>query len=471
MTETFEQVNHQDRVERLSIADLVSHFTEMQRQDEAVRRRVGELSKSKKADEERLTQIQEQVAAKERLRAEASQEGMDTSPLDTQIRGLRTEVEKTEAKVAADGLEYEQLSVGMKRRRKPDWFKYKIATLETLNSIGIAEIFTIDDPKQFAFVPAVRSVIRVDLGATAEDVKLRGFKLWIRGIELGCIPTAHSEERYVPEAVPEAIDWMGTQPATDQYGGRGWFRWEEHYRRPDEAEFNPYQLRDEEAGDAVAVFDYSTSRLYLDHAHRVKLIAEFKGVETEVRHEPTGPFDWQHEVICLEELLFELLVAECTELSEGRDVSAISSALPLLQHIRCEVLSRTQKEVAYLATAAPLNSKATFEQIKSDWLRFVQAPWSSEVRGPLAKLKYLSENGERARFWCEEIANHYGFRLRTRDHTWLIGRLFVDTRIGEPKDQPEIEIPMNGYGEPFGYRAGPQAIVGRLRIAVAESSG
>lgn len=34
--------------------------------------------------------------------------------------------------------------------------------------------------------------------------------------------------------------------------------------------------------------------------------------------------------------------------------------------------------------------------------------------------------GERARFWHKAYENHYGFRVRTRDHTWIEGFLFID---------------------------------------------
>jgi hypothetical protein len=43
----------------------------------------------------------------------------------------------------------------------------------------------------------------------------------------------------------------------------------------------------------------------------------------------------------------------------------------------------------------------------------------------LALLKYHSENGEKARFWSGDFEGHYGFRLRTRDHSWIEGDIYI----------------------------------------------
>lgn len=32
---------------------------------------------------------------------------------------------------------------------------------------------------------------------------------------------------------------------------------------------------------------------------------------------------------------------------------------------------------------------------------------------------------ERARFWKREFENHFGFRLRTRDHSWIEGSIYL----------------------------------------------
>jgi len=35
------------------------------------------------------------------------------------------------------------------------------------------------------------------------------------------------------------------------------------------------------------------------------------------------------------------------------------------------------------------------------------------------------KNGEKPRFWSGEFEGQYGFRLRTRDHNWIVGQIYI----------------------------------------------
>ena len=103
-----------------------------------------------------------------------------------------------------------------------------------------------------------------------------------------------------------------------------------------------------------------------------------------------------------------------------------------------------QSQVSELTTPKPIfrpsvesaDTNEIFKRIKSDWEAFLKCPWAKEIQGTLALLKYYVENGERARFWSGEFENLYGFRLRSRDHDWIKGNIFIDVS-GKPASGKE----------------------------------
>jgi hypothetical protein len=57
--------------------------------------------------------------------------------------------------------------------------------------------------------------------------------------------------------------------------------------------------------------------------------------------------------------------------------------------------------------------------------KFIDAPWTAETTGVLANFKYYCEQRERPRFHNLSIDGLYGFRLRTRDHSWISGQIYI----------------------------------------------
>jgi hypothetical protein len=97
----------------------------------------------------------------------------------------------------------------------------------------------------------------------------------------------------------------------------------------------------------------------------------------------------------------------------------------LAEVVRLKALALTASSGPFRPTDIRLTSQEISSRVKDDWNAFISCPWGADVTGALALLKYHAENGEKPRLWCEGHEGHYGFRLRTRDHTWLVGELFV----------------------------------------------
>ncbi|NBV21461.1 MAG: hypothetical protein EBS05_06000 [Proteobacteria bacterium] len=99
---------------------------------------------------------------------------------------------------------------------------------------------------------------------------------------------------------------------------------------------------------------------------------------------------------------------------------------PFFAHARSEAVTHTSSKPLFKESAEVLTSVEIYKCIKDDWDAFVNCPWSKQISGVLALLKYHVENGERVRFWSGDFENQYGLRLRTRDHDWIVGQLFIE---------------------------------------------
>ena len=113
----------------------------------------------------------------------------------------------------------------------------------------------------------------------------------------------------------------------------------------------------------------------------------------------------------------------------------------LMRHMKSVVLAQTTAAPIFVpATTEALTSAAILKVIKADWTAFEAAPWSGKIRGSLALLKYSVENGEKARFWGGQFVGHYGFRLRTRDHDWLVGEVYLANGELQNTEPKEIQV-------------------------------
>jgi len=66
------------------------------------------------------------------------------------------------------------------------------------------------------------------------------------------------------------------------------------------------------------------------------------------------------------------------------------------------------------------------KEIGMYWKAFVSSPWSQAIDSPtVIMLKHLCERGiESPHIWTRDHKGHYGFRVRTRDHSWIIGQIY-----------------------------------------------
>jgi hypothetical protein len=117
-----------------------------------------------------------------------------------------------------------------------------------------------------------------------------------------------------------------------------------------------------------------------------------------------------------------------------------------------------------------LGAEEIAERLQPYWETFVRGPWLPQLNGLLANLKYYCESGERPRFYSGGLKGSYGFRVRTRDHSWILGVVFLlpgkDREAGVEK--AELEIRRGGMDGPeYLFRVGRMCayVEGEERLA------
>jgi hypothetical protein len=129
--------------------------------------------------------------------------------------------------------------------------------------------------------------------------------------------------------------------------------------------------------------------------------------------------DFSHLALSLEDHVEEAL-------SEAGGAIDLSKAYPdceLAESLRVRVIALTAPSLRFASHSTNVTSEEIQKTIKDDWGAFAACPWAEDLTGRLALLKYLVENGERPRFWSGTFEGLYGFRVRTRDHSWITGEI------------------------------------------------
>lgn len=73
-------------------------------------------------------------------------------------------------------------------------------------------------------------------------------------------------------------------------------------------------------------------------------------------------------------------------------------------------------------------------EVGAYWEAFVKAPWEPDVIRDVAMIKHLcSRKIEAPHVWSLPIKGHYGLRVRTRDHDWILAQIYCPPESLSPK--------------------------------------
>ena len=143
--------------------------------------------------------------------------------------------------------------------------------------------------------------------------------------------------------------------------------------------------------------------------------------------------------------------------------------------VPAEITSRRDSAIRQFATTTPVfeprNKRLSMDLIEKEvgmyWKAFIASPWADEINGPaVIMLKHLCERGiETPHIWTLEHKGHYGFRVRTRDHSWIIGKIYCPPSAlsrTSPISEEVVYMPQSSS-----YSAGRIVKVGEAAIYVA----
>jgi hypothetical protein len=138
---------------------------------------------------------------------------------------------------------------------------------------------------------------------------------------------------------------------------------------------------------------------------------------------------------------FQVVESEISSLKEI-DLDKDYPSGSVLEHIRKLVLSSTVpiSEYPFKPATGELSSEEIQKKLNPHWKSFVSGPWRRSMTGHLANLKYYCENGELPRFYSLDLENSFGFRLRTRDHSWIVGKVFLSSGWRDDGDTTHLRL-------------------------------
>lgn len=375
--------------------------------------------------------IDNEIAEEVRFKQDAQRKGLDVSSLDARIRDLHTQREMHQKRI----LELGEVSTPDDLQHLARAAEVDVEVARELERRGIVEASLVDNYGQCVdlldlHIPLPKSDVSGDqFSDTVDTVEV----IWQRA---SSNYSHHREDRKTVLQVSPVRHHPLIAPKSVYC----------------------FQLLNERRKDSRSDRAFSAVYVAKDSA---QIVMKERPAAKERRWESRGkeivPVDLKSLV-----LIEELFQREIE--SEGNTISLVSPPrTPLLKYIHDWILKNTLSEPLFTPCADTRSSAEIESIVESYWRRLAAAPWSSTIEGPLALLKYLVENNERVRFWNKDYNGLYGFRVRTRDHTWLVGECHIPPSSTQNIESEHVNAQIAVWGH-----QGDLAHLGDMLIWVTE---
>lgn len=383
--------------------NIKAHFDEEKQKHEEL------LGKAKSDQKSLLEERARKTEAKLKLVGEAEkkktlvlqneEEGLEVSKLKGKIQELDSQIADANREIERLTKAYEK-KVAVENRS----FEREDLMVSVLKSKYHCEEADVVDSLESAFKELPVAVTELDEAGRPKTCIIS--ITWQNELVLRVKP---SEKHFWKEFRPATLQWLPSAAGKRQF--EGWQQNQEGFRRSS----NHTDKR-------IRVFlDRSTGKFLL--SQQLVWREEVRLRDYPYKEDREFKDEFTDLAVCLNPKLAEFSPAE----NEGLDLDKSYTGNPLLKHARATVIAQTVAKPLFNECVEELASAEIYQRIRNDWDAFTNCPWSDATQGPLALLKYHVENGERVRFWSGSFENQYGFRLRTRDHDWLVGQVFVES--------------------------------------------
>lgn len=148
----------------------------------------------------------------------------------------------------------------------------------------------------------------------------------------------------------------------------------------------------------------------------------------------------------------ELRSLQSINISDGKP-------LPLLGEVIRDVCRKFATDTAgypkFLPGQSRLSEARIHKLVGAYWRAFLDAPWEASIVGSYALLKHRCARGETPNAFSYGTHGHFGFRLRTPDHDWIMGEIYCPPEHFSPTKAPELEVINHPVGQDWLAELGP----------------
>ena len=386
------------------------------------------------------TQLEREKIKKEALLRESEAEELDVTKLKDKIRELDLQIAQADKSVEALKAA-EQQAKGVEQRS----FAREDLMVWVLTNVYRREEATVVDGLDEVCKSLPVEVTQLDSAGRPKQCVIS--IAWQNQFTLSVKP---SDGHFWKSFRPTTLRWLPT--ADEEKSAQGW-------QHPYKDEQTLYRHPKGTTERVAVFFDSRTSQFILSQ----KLEGSGKVIQQ--------AYPYKEEIRSIEDEFADVAVQHGPKLKgfveeeKGElDLTKSYGENPLFAHARSEIASHTSSKPLFKESTDALTSVEIYKTIKDEWDAFVNCPWSKQVSDTLALLKYHVENGERVRFWSGEFENQYGLRLRTRDHDWIVGQLFIERSQKAATAKSTVTIHKASEYETI-------ASLGRLFLIVSRSQG
>lgn len=137
--------------------------------------------------------------------------------------------------------------------------------------------------------------------------------------------------------------------------------------------------------------------------------------------------------------------------SQAKEFSDLENASsPLARRVAKAVKSVGVLDAPFEPRGERLDGAVISKEVGAYWDAFVNAPWEGKIVGDVAMIKHLCERKlETPHVWSYYVKGHYGLRVRTRDHDWIVAQIYCPPASFSPKEKISSEAVVylhNQYG-------------------------
>lgn len=136
----------------------------------------------------------------------------------------------------------------------------------------------------------------------------------------------------------------------------------------------------------------------------------------------------------LQPFVSELLGLESVDISDTKELPVLGE---LIRDTCRKIAEDTAGQPKFLHGQRRLQEWQIDGLIGAYWKPFINGPWDAGITGSYALLKHRCGRGETPNVYAFDTHGHFGFRVRTPDHDWIIGEIYCPPERFSPTETPD----------------------------------